>query len=86
MANGVLYVKYINDNQARNAKGIPVHLWQGVKDYCFLTEGLNLLKIELRDQGRNVVYIPMSNVALIEYFDSMYDFEKAYPKGNGWGY
>ena len=50
MANGVLYVKYINDNQARNAKGIPVHLWQGVKDYCFLTEGLNLLKIELLDR------------------------------------
>lgn len=30
MTNGVLYVKYINDNQARNAKGITVHLWQGV--------------------------------------------------------
>lgn len=86
MANGVLYVKYINDNQARNAKGLAVHIWQGVKDYCFLTEGLNLLKIELHDQGRNIVYIPMSNVALIEYFDSMYDFEKAYPKGNGYGY
>lgn len=35
MTNGVLYVKYINDNQARNAKGIAVHIWQGVKDYCF---------------------------------------------------
>lgn len=86
MTNGVLYVKYINDNQARNAKGLAVHLWQGVKDYCFLTEGLNLLKIELHDQGRKIVYIPMSNVALIEYFESMDDFEKAYPKGNGYGY
>lgn len=46
----------------------------------------SITKIELRDQGRNVVYIPMTNVALIEYFDSMHDFEKAYPKGNGWGY
>lgn len=86
MANGILYVKYINDNQARNAKGIPVHLWQGVKDYCFLTEGLNLLKIELRDQGRSIVYIPMSNVTLIEYFESMDKFEQAYPKCNGFGY
>nr|DAW82473.1 MAG TPA: hypothetical protein [Caudoviricetes sp.] len=86
MTNGVLYVKYINDNQARNAKGLAVHIWQGVKDYYFLTEGLNLLKIELHDQGRNIVYIPMSNVALIEYFDSMHDFEKVYPKGNGFGY
>lgn len=83
MTNGVLYVKYINDNQARNAKGLAVHLWQGVKDYCFLTEGLNLLKIELRDQGRSVVYISMSNVALIEYFESMDKFEQAYLKGNG---
>lgn len=82
----LLYVKYINDNQARNAKGLAVHLWQGVKDYCFLTEGLNLLKIKLHDQGRNIVYIPMSNVALIEYFDSMHDFDKVYPKGNGFGY
>lgn len=86
MTNGVLYVKYINDNQARNAKGLAVHIWQGVKDYCFLTEGLNLLKIELREQGRSVVYIPMSNVALIEYFESMDNFEQAYPKGNGFGY
>lgn len=86
MTNGVLYVKYINDNQARNAKGLAVHLWQGVKDYCFLTEGLSLLKIELRDQGRSVVYIPMSNVALIEYFESMDKFEQAYPSGKGYGY
>lgn len=82
MTNGVLYVKYINDNQARNAKGLAVHLWQGVKDYCFLDEGCSILKIELREQGRSVVYIPMSNVALIEYFESMHDFDKAYPKGN----
>ena len=49
MTNGVLYVKYINDNQARNAKGLAVHLWQGVKDYCFLDEGCSILKIELHD-------------------------------------
>ena len=86
MTNGVLYVKYINDNQVRNAKGLAVHLWQGVKDYCFLDEGASILKIELREQGRSIVYIPMSNVALIEYFKSMHDFEQAYPSGKGYGY
>lgn len=86
MANGVLYIKYIDDKLARNAKGITVHLWQGVKDYCFLTEILSLLKIELRDQGRDVVYIPMSNVAMIEYFESMEKFNQEYPTGKGYGY
>lgn len=86
MTNGVLYVKYINDNQARNAKGIAVNLWQGVKDYCFLDEGCSILKIELRDQGRNIVYIPMSNVTLIEYFESMEKFNQVYPAGQGYGY
>lgn len=76
MTNGVLYVKYINDNQARNAKGLAVHLWQGVKDYCFLTEGLSLLKIELHDPYPDVVYIPMSNVTLVEYFESMDKFNQ----------
>ena len=86
MTNGVLYVKYINDNQARNAKGLAVHLWQGVKDYCFLDERCSILKIELREQGRSIVYIPMSNVALIEYFESMDKFEQAYSKCNGFRY
>nr|DAR30365.1 MAG TPA: hypothetical protein [Caudoviricetes sp.] len=49
MANRVLYVKYLNDNKALNSKGIAVNVYQGVKDYCFLTEGLSLLKIELHD-------------------------------------
>lgn len=86
MTNGVLYVKYINDNQVRNAKGVTVNLWQGVKDYCFLDEGCSIFKIELHEQGRSIVYIPMSNVALIEYFESMDKFEQAYLKGNGFGY
>ena len=62
-----------------------LRVWQFifVKDYCFLDEGCSILKIELREQGRSIVYIPMSNVALIEYFESMHNFEQAYPKGNG---
>lgn len=84
MTNGVLHVKYINDHQAKNAKGIAVNLWQGVKDYCFLDEGCSILKIKLR--GRDVVYIPMSNVALIEYFESMEKFNQVYPAGHGYGY
>lgn len=76
MANRVLYVKYVNDNQALNSKGIAVNVFQGVKDYCFLTEGLSLLKIELHDPYPDVVYIPMSNVAMVEYFESMDKFNR----------
>lgn len=81
-ANGVLYVKYRDDDEARNGKGIAVHLYQDVKHYGFLAEGINLLKIELEDDNRNAVYIPMSNVVLIEYFESMEKFNRAYPPGH----
>lgn len=83
---GVLYVKYIDNEEAKNAKGIAVHLFQDVRDYGFLAEGINLLKIELGNQSRDVVYIPLSNVALIEYFESMDKFNRTYPPGNGFGY
>lgn len=83
---GVLYVKYKDNKEARNAKGISVHLFQDVKDYGFLAEGINLLKIELSRQDRDAVYIPLSNVALIEYFESMDKFNQCYPPGNGYGY
>lgn len=76
MTNRVLYVKYINNNQALNSKGTAVNVFQGVKDYCFLTEGLSLLKIELHEPYPDVVYIPMSNVALVEYFESTDKFNR----------
>ena len=76
MTNRVLYVKYLNDNEALNSKGIAVNVFQGVKDYCFLTEGLSLLKIELHDPYPDVVYIPMSNVAIVEYFESIDKFNR----------
>lgn len=79
--NGVLYVKYKDDEEAKNGRGIAVHLYQDVKNYGFLAEGINLLKIELEDDNRNAVYIPLSNVALIEYFESMEKFNRAYPPG-----
>lgn len=84
--NGVLYVKYKDDEQAKNGKGIAIHLYQDVKHYSFLAEGINLLKIELDDQNRDAVYIPLSNVALIEYFESMEKFNRCYPPGTKCGY
>lgn len=83
---GVLYVKYKDDKAVKNEKGIAVHLFQDVKDYGFLAEGINLLKIELGGQSRDVVYIPLSNINLIEYFDSMDKFNQCYPPGKGYGY
>lgn len=80
--NGVLYIKYRDDDKARNGKGIAVHLYQDVKHYGFLAEGINLLKIELEDDNREAVYIPMSNIALIEYFESMEKFNQMYPPGH----
>lgn len=71
--NGVLYVKYKDDKEAKNGRGIAVHLYQDVK-------------IELDDINREAVYIPMSNIALIEYFKSMEKFNRTYPPGTGYGY
>lgn len=34
--NGVLYVKYKDDEEAKNGRGIAVHLYQDVKHYGFL--------------------------------------------------
>lgn len=31
--NGVLYVKYKDDEEAKNGRGIAVHLYQDVKHY-----------------------------------------------------
>lgn len=84
--NGVLYIKYKDDKEAKNGRGIAVHLYLDVKHYGFLAEGINLLKIELEDDNREAVYIPLSNVALIEYFESMDKYNKAYPPGTGCGY
>lgn len=83
---GVLYVKYKDDKEAENGKGIAVNLFQDVTDYGFLAEGINLLKIEMSDYYRDAIYIPLSNVALIEYFESMEKFNRCYPPGTGCGY
>lgn len=80
MANGIMNVKYIDDNKARNMKGSTTHIWEDVKDFYFLDNGINLLKIEFNGQGRSIVYIPMSNVAMVEYFKSKEDFERVYPR------
>ena len=84
--NGVLYVKYKDDKETKNGKGIAVHLFQDVTNYGFLAEGINLLKIEMSDHYRDAIYIPLSNVALIEYFESMEKFNRCYPPGTGCGY
>ena len=54
--NGVLYIKYKDDKEAKNGRGIAVHLYQDVKYYGFLAEGINLLKIELEDDNREAIY------------------------------
>lgn len=56
--NGVLYIKYKDDKEAKNGRGIAVHLYQDVKHYGFLAEGINLLKIELEDDNQEAIYIP----------------------------
>lgn len=84
--NGVLYVKYKDDKEAKNGKGIAVNLFQDVINYGFLAEGINLLKIEMSNYYRDAIYIPLSNVALIEYFESMEKFNQCYPPGTGCGY
>lgn len=33
MSNGVLHVKYIDDEQARNMSGFAIHIWEDINDF-----------------------------------------------------
>lgn len=77
---GVIVVNYIDDKKAVTGKGHPIHIFEPVSDFYFLKEQAGFLKIELSNHQRKCVYIPTSNIGLVEYFETWEDFQKIYPR------
>ena len=77
---GVMVVGYIDDKKSTTGKGLPINIFFDVSDYYFLRDQAGFLKIELVNNARKCVYIPTSNIGLVEYFKTEKDFEEIYPR------
>ena len=77
---GVICIGYINDRKATlGMLGHPIHIFEDVSNFYFLEDRTGFLKIEMSNNPRKFVYIPTSNIGMMEYFKSKEDFEKIYP-------
>lgn len=77
---GVMVVNYIDDKKSTTGKGLPINIFFDVSDYYFLRDQAGFLKIELVNNARKCVYIPTSNIGLVEYFETEKAFEEIYPQ------
>lgn len=77
---GVMVVGYIDDKKSVTGKGLPIHIFKDVSDYYFLRDHVGFLKIEFVNNARKCVYIPTSNIGLVEYFGTEKEFEEIYPQ------
>lgn len=77
---GVMVVNYIDDKKSTTGKGLPINIFFDVSDYYFLRDQVGFLKIELANNARKCVYIPTSNIGLVEYFETEEDFREIYPR------
>ena len=77
---GVMVVNYIDDKKSTTGKGLPINIFFDVSDYYFLRDQAGFLKIELVNNARKYVYIPTSNIGLVEYFETEEAFEEIYPQ------
>lgn len=77
---GVMVVNYIDYTKSTTGKGLPINIFFDVSDYYFLREQAGFLKIELVNNARKCVYIPTSNIGLVEYFETEEAFEEIYPR------
>lgn len=63
--NGVLYIKYKDDKEAKNGRGIAVHLYQDVKHYEKYEDGTIM--------GKKKAYIPKGAINTCTVYES-YDY------------
>lgn len=77
---GVIVVNYIDNKKSETGNGHPINIFFDVSDYYFLKEQAGFLKIELTNNARKCVYIPTSNIGLVEYFETEEDFREIYPR------
>lgn len=76
----VMVVNYIDGKKSSTGNGHPINIFYDVSDYYFLRDQAGFLKIELVNNARKCVYIPTSNIGLVEYFENEEDFEEIYPR------
>lgn len=80
---GVIYINYV-DNTSSGMMGHEVNIFFNVYGASFLGDA-NMISItqtlgEDDDLYSKVTYIPLSNIGLLEKFDTREDFYKAYPQ------
>lgn len=77
---GVVYIKYVDNNISSGINGHAVNIFFDVYDFDVDTQsGIVYIDIRNRDYSK-ITLIPLSNIGLIEYFPKKSDFVKAYPQ------
>nr|DAI50146.1 MAG TPA: hypothetical protein [Caudoviricetes sp.] len=81
---GVIYINYVDDNVASGMMCHSVNIFFNVYEASFLGDA-NMVSItqtfgEDDDLYSKTTYIPLSNIGLLEKFDTMEDFYKEYPQ------
>lgn len=76
---GVVYIKYVDNNISSGMNGHAVNIFFDVYDFD-LNKQSKTVYIDIRTGDYSkITLIPLSNIGLIEFFPKKYDFVKAYP-------
>lgn len=77
---GVVYIKYVDNNISSGMNGHAVNIFFDVYDFDVDKQSKTVyIDIRTGDYSK-ITLIPLSNIGLIEYFPKKADFVKAYPQ------
>ena len=71
-------ISYIDDNKAKNLIGVANNIFRYVKQSTIDGDFIHIIQ-QYPEGFTKQVFIPVSNVGLIEAFDSEEEFHEAYP-------
>lgn len=76
---GVVYIKYVDNNISSGMNGHAVNIFFDVYDFD-VDKQSKTVYIDIRTGNYSkITLIPLSNIGLIEFFPKKSDFVKAYP-------
>lgn len=75
---GVNVISYIDDNKAKNLIGVSNNIFRYVKESTIDGDFIHIIQ-QYPEGFTKQVFIPVSNVGLIEAFNSEEEFHEAYP-------
>ena len=75
---GVIFISYIDSKKSTSRIGHEINIFRNVVEYSFLGEQIGFLEIELIESDSKYVYIPISNIGFMEYFESESKFDELY--------